>query len=160
MNIAIFVFTTSSEEFYREGFDVGALHYLVKPVDYVKVQDAMNRCIKSLGEIARQIEIKVGKNKIKVRLIDIQYIEVLGNACHIHTGKNKIVTYTPLNDCNSFDGHVLCDNEEFRSIKRNGDRGIGISSIKAVAEKYGGEPKFEIVDKNIFKVSMVLLAKE
>lgn len=95
---AIFIFTTSSEEFYREGFEVGALHYLVKPVDYANVQDAMNRCIKLLGEIARQIEIKVGKNKIKVKLADIQYIEVLGNACHIHTGKNKIVTYTPLND--------------------------------------------------------------
>ncbi|MBV7272478.1 response regulator transcription factor [Clostridium sp. PL3] len=95
---AIFIFTTSSEEFYREGFDVGALHYLVKPIDYAKVKDAMNRCIKSLGEIARQIEIKVGKNRIKVKLVDIQYIEVLGNACHIHMAKNKIVTYTPLND--------------------------------------------------------------
>lgn len=95
---AIFIFTTSSEEFYREGFEVGALHYLVKPVDYAKVQDALNRCIKSLGEIARQIEIKVGKNKIKVKLVDIQYIEVIGNACHIHTDKNKVITYTPLND--------------------------------------------------------------
>lgn len=95
---AIIIFTTSSEEFYREGFDVGALHYLVKPINYAKVQDAMNRCIKPLGEITRQIEIKVGKNIIKVKLVDIQYIEVFGNACHIHMGENKIVTYTPLND--------------------------------------------------------------
>jgi Response regulator of the LytR/AlgR family len=95
---AIFIFTTSSEEFYRDGFEVGALHYLIKPVNYTNVEDAMNRCIKFIGEFARQIEIKVGKNKIKIKLVDIQYIEVLGNACHIHTSRNEIVTYTPLND--------------------------------------------------------------
>jgi hypothetical protein len=61
---------------------------------------------------------------------------------------------------NSFDGNILSDNEEFRSIKRNGDRGIGISSIRAVAEKYSGEPKFEIVNEKKFKVSMVLMPKE
>lgn len=95
---AIFIFTTSSEEFYRDGFDVGAIHYLVKPVNYANVEEAMNRCIKVIGEFARQIEIKVGKNKIKINLANIQYIEVLGNACHIHTGRNEIITYTPLND--------------------------------------------------------------
>lgn len=61
---------------------------------------------------------------------------------------------------NSFDGQVLYDNEVFCSIKRNGDIGIGISSIRAVAEKYSGKPKFEVVDGKKFKVSMVLIPKE
>ena len=61
---------------------------------------------------------------------------------------------------NSFDGSIIFDNKEFRSIKRNGDRGIGISSVRAVAEKYGGEPRFEVVDEKFFKVSMVLVTKK
>jgi Histidine kinase-, DNA gyrase B-, and HSP90-like ATPase. len=60
---------------------------------------------------------------------------------------------------NSFDGLTLFENGEFRSIKRKGDGGIGISSIRAVAKKYGGEPSFEVIDKNFFKVSMVLMPK-
>lgn len=60
---------------------------------------------------------------------------------------------------NSFDGSTIVHNGEFHSIKRKGCRGIGISSIGAVAKKYGGEPRFEVVDKNFFKVSMVLITK-
>ncbi|AKA69628.1 hypothetical protein CSCA_2503 [Clostridium scatologenes] len=60
---------------------------------------------------------------------------------------------------NSFDGRTIFNNGEFRSIKRNGRRGIGITSILAVAKKYGGVPSFEIVDGNFFKVSMVLMTK-
>ncbi|AKN29719.1 membrane protein [Clostridium carboxidivorans P7] len=61
---------------------------------------------------------------------------------------------------NSFDGHAILNNGEYRSIKRNGDRGIGISSIQAVVKKYGGESNFEKSDGNLFKVSMVLKTKE
>lgn len=60
---------------------------------------------------------------------------------------------------NSFDGRILFENGEFRSIKRKGEIGIGISSIRAVAKKYGGEPRFEVIDKNFFKVSMILMPK-
>lgn len=60
---------------------------------------------------------------------------------------------------NSFDGQILFENGEFRSIKRKGDIGIGISSIRAVAKKYSGEPSFEVIDENFFKVSMVLMPK-
>ncbi|WP_411681374.1 sensor histidine kinase [Clostridium thailandense] len=60
---------------------------------------------------------------------------------------------------NGFDGHVLYDNEQFFSIKRNGNRGIGISSVRAVAEKYGGNSEFKVVDEKNFKVSMVLRTK-
>lgn len=60
---------------------------------------------------------------------------------------------------NSFDGNILhdADNKDFCSIKYNGGKGIGISSIRAAAQKYGGEPRFEVVGKNFFKVSMVLM---
>lgn len=61
---------------------------------------------------------------------------------------------------NSFDGHTILNNGEYRSIKRNGGRGIGISSVRAVAKKYGGETNFEEINENIFKVSMVLRTKE
>lgn len=57
---------------------------------------------------------------------------------------------------NSFDGIVQRDGEAFLSSKRNG-RGIGVTSVQAVAKKYNGAAKFE-PDKAVFHVSVMLQA--
>jgi len=55
---------------------------------------------------------------------------------------------------NSFDGFINNRNGVFVSTKPNGE-GIGLSSVKAVAEKYGGSAKFEVWGK-IFQASVLL----
>ena len=55
---------------------------------------------------------------------------------------------------NSFDGNIKRDGEAFLSSKRSG-RGIGVSSVQAVAQKYSGAAKFEFTEK-VFHVSVML----
>ena len=55
---------------------------------------------------------------------------------------------------NSFDGNVKQDGDTFLSLKREGE-GIGISSVKAVSQKYGGTARFEPKDF-VFQVSVLL----
>ncbi len=55
---------------------------------------------------------------------------------------------------NSFEGSILKENEVFLSSKRNG-KGIGITSVQAVAEKYHGQAKFEFSEQ-IFRSSVML----
>ena len=64
-------------------------------------------------------------------------------------GKYLIITVD-----NSYDGVILREKETFLSSKRE-DRGIGISSIQAVSNKYLGETKFEYSDQ-IFHSSVML----
>ncbi|MDR2964253.1 MAG: GHKL domain-containing protein [Treponema sp.] len=64
---------------------------------------------------------------------------------------------------NSFDGVLKKEGSEFLSRKHEGQgaypvSGIGISSVKSVAKKYGGETRFEVKD-NIFQVSILLRLK-
>jgi len=58
---------------------------------------------------------------------------------------------------NSFDGNACSYGKTFLSLKRNGQEGIGLSSIRSVANKYEGDASFEADCKNkIFKASVVL----
>jgi len=56
---------------------------------------------------------------------------------------------------NSFDGQINRINEKMISSKRNGEAGIGISSIKAVVEKYHGHTVFTAA-QNEFQASLML----
>ena len=53
---------------------------------------------------------------------------------------------------NSFDGHFTVRNGKYISSKRN-DVGIGLSSIRSVAVKYGGETEFKTKD-DVFQSSL------
>ncbi len=56
---------------------------------------------------------------------------------------------------NSYDGHIKRSGECFLSSKEKGRRGIGISSVLNISEKYNGISRFEY-DNQIFKVSLLL----
>ena len=55
---------------------------------------------------------------------------------------------------NSYEGSILKENDVFLSSKRDG-KGIGISSVQAVSDKYYGEVKFEFSNQ-IFRSSVML----
>ena len=55
---------------------------------------------------------------------------------------------------NSFDGNLKKEGDRFMSRKRDGE-GIGISSVKAIAEKYGEPALFE-AEGNEFKATVIL----
>lgn len=59
---------------------------------------------------------------------------------------------------NSFDGTLTYDGSELLSAKREG-LGIGISSVKAIVNKYCGVAKFEAQD-GVFSVSIMMQAKK
>ena len=55
---------------------------------------------------------------------------------------------------NSFSGEIKKDGDTFMSAKRK-DEGVGISSIKAISQKYDGDAHFE-VNGNTFQASVML----
>ncbi len=84
------IFTTSSIEHKTEGFEVAATHYLVKPINYDRVKQALNRCKQVLAADARYIELTVNKVPLKIILKDIHYIEAIRNGIVVTTGSEKL----------------------------------------------------------------------
>jgi sensor histidine kinase YesM len=58
---------------------------------------------------------------------------------------------------NSFNGEIRKDGDVFLSSKREGD-GIGITSVKAIADKYGESAQFE-ADGSVFQAMVILLVQ-
>lgn len=80
------IFVTAYREYALDAFEVGAVHYLVKPVAKERLFSALDRAREKLGQI-RQKTLALMKNGAfeKILISDIMYCEVFGHRVLIHT---------------------------------------------------------------------------
>jgi len=69
------VFLTSSPEFALESYSVKASGYIIKPVSYEKLSEALNDCTAALQEEPEHLLLKSTHGYHKIYLHDIEYIE-------------------------------------------------------------------------------------
>lgn len=79
------VFITGYYEYFSDGFDVSALHYLLKPTDEEKLHAVLNRAVENLAYRQRSVLLNTSDGDIKVSLADILYIESENVYVLIHT---------------------------------------------------------------------------
>lgn len=92
------VLVSASRAYYPEGFEVDAVHYLVKPYRYEDFREAMHRAARYLGHSFGQggqapyIRLAAGRQEVQVTLNQIQYIEVYNHTVIVHTSKFALKT--------------------------------------------------------------------
>ena len=69
------VFITGFYEYFGAGFDVAALHYLIKPVDGEKLFPVLDRALENLRFRDRAVAVGDGDGVRKLPLADILYVE-------------------------------------------------------------------------------------
>lgn len=79
------VFITGYYEYFGDGFDVSALHYLIKPVDDGKLCAVLDKAVEHLSSRQRCILLSTSEGNIKVSLADILYVEAQNVYVIIHT---------------------------------------------------------------------------
>lgn len=99
------IFITAHRDFALDGFDTGAIDYLVKPVRFERFLKAVNRVKDLLGkqnkepslnEFVDRIFIKSEGKLIKIMLEDILYAEAQGDYLKIVTEKESFTTLATL----------------------------------------------------------------
>lgn len=95
---ALIILTTTSKQHYAEGFEVGAIHYLVKPYAKEDLEVAITRCLKVVKVEEPYIEIMVEREKKKILYAWISYIESQNRYCFIQTLKQPFKTYQQLSE--------------------------------------------------------------
>lgn len=101
---AIIIFVTALDDFVFQAFDVGAFHYLVKPLDGRKFSEVLLNAVKQfedrkkLDGASRKRElpslmITTGGKHITVNLEDIVYAEVFDRKVILHTMDSDIEYY-------------------------------------------------------------------
>lgn len=79
------VFITGFPDFIAEGYEVGALHYLMKPILPEKLYAVLDRAASNLAKAEKRLSVAYGHRTDYVPLAQIQYIEVQKQYVHIHT---------------------------------------------------------------------------
>ena len=93
---AAIVFTTTSLDHMAEGFDVGASHYLVKPYNPDDAHAALERCLNAIGISERFIEVTADREKRKLLLSQILWIESQNKSCIIRLPNESLRVNTGL----------------------------------------------------------------
>jgi DNA-binding LytR/AlgR family response regulator len=78
------IFITGYPDFIADGYDVSALHYLMKPVKEDKLLEVLDRAISRIGKSSRTITFPKTGGGIKIKADDIIYAEVLSHTVVLH----------------------------------------------------------------------------
>jgi len=88
------VFTTTSEDFRSEAFDVGAEQYLIKPVSKEKLLRVLQK--RTGGSRKKTCTVNVKGDHIEIPYDDIMYVEVKNHNCIVHMTDGEISTGTTM----------------------------------------------------------------
>lgn len=82
-------FITNTREYAVEAFEVGAIHYLVKPVTEKGIMTVLERWMREKKKPEKYLEIQSGKESRKFPLIQIIYIRGKDRGTEIHMEQHK-----------------------------------------------------------------------
>lgn len=88
------VFITGYSDYICEGYEVAALHYLMKPVKEEKLWEVLNRAAEKIAGNERILMLKVGSELVRLPIYEIRYAEVMGNYVTIHASVDLKVKMT------------------------------------------------------------------
>ena len=81
-------------DYIAEGYDVAALHYLIKPVSEDKLHEVLNRAAIKIRKNEKALFLSSSGEAVRIPLYEIKYLEVQKNYVTIHAKNNYTVKKT------------------------------------------------------------------
>jgi DNA-binding LytR/AlgR family response regulator len=88
------VFITGYSDYIAEGYDVDALHYLMKPVKEDKFFQVLDKAAAKLSKNEKQLRLETGSGVSLIPIYRITYIDVRANYITIHAGEEYTIKKT------------------------------------------------------------------
>ena len=85
------VFITGYSDYIAEGYDVEALHYLMKPLKAEKLYDVLERAVNKIKQNEKHLVLNTFDETIRIPLHEIIYIDVDRNYVTIHSNKDYTI---------------------------------------------------------------------
>ena len=96
---AVIVFITGYSDYIAEGYDVSALHYLMKPVEPDRFMQVMDRAVERLYREERLLTIKTANEIVRIPMGSVLFLEAARNYVTIHAeGRGDFVVRHRLGD--------------------------------------------------------------
>lgn len=88
------VFITGYSDYIAEGYEVSALHYLMKPVKKEKLFSVLNRAAEKLRRDENMLHLEAGRQLVRIPIYTIRYADVQGNYVTVHAFQDFTVKMT------------------------------------------------------------------
>ena len=82
------VFITGYSDYIAEGYEVEALHYLMKPVRQEKLTAVLDRALEKRKQNERCLNLELSGEMVRIPFYEIRYLDVLKNYVTIHGKEN------------------------------------------------------------------------
>ncbi|MDJ1473037.1 LytR/AlgR family response regulator transcription factor [Xanthocytophaga flava] len=100
----LIIFTTAHKNYAFEGFELNAVDYLLKPIDFGRFAKAISKAVdyhqyktRSSGESAEYLYVYSEYRQVRINLNEIEYVESLEDYIRIHlSGLKPVVTLMTL----------------------------------------------------------------
>ena len=92
------VFITGFADYISEGYDVSALHYLMKPIKQDKLFAVLDRAVAAMRKTERVILLPVGGEMLRLPVGHVQYVEAFSHTVAIVTGTDTIQVKMPISE--------------------------------------------------------------
>ena len=88
------IFITGYSDYIADGYDVSALHYLMKPVDEGKLMSVLDRAAEKLAKNEKALCFETNDSIVRIPIYKIRYADVYGNYVTIHAAEDIKVRMT------------------------------------------------------------------
>lgn len=88
------IFVTGYSDYISEGYEVAALHYLMKPVREEKLFAVLDRAAEKVLKNEKVLNLAAGGEMARIPIYRIRYAEVFGNYVTIHAAEDVTVKMT------------------------------------------------------------------
>lgn len=88
------IFVTGYSDYISEGYEVAALHYLMKPVKEEKLFSVLDRAAEKLEKNEKVLVFNMGDELLRVPIYLIRYADVQGNYVTVHAKTDITVKMT------------------------------------------------------------------
>ena len=113
------VFVTGFADYISEGYEVAALHYLMKPVKQDKLFAVLDRAIAVMQKTERVILLPVGGEMLRLPISQVQYVEAFSHTVAIITGTDTIQVKMPISEVEKLlgEGFIRCHRSYLVGLK-------------------------------------------
>lgn len=94
------IFITGYTDFISEGYEVSALHYLIKPIKEEKLYEVLDKAITRLHKVEKTILINTANEIRRINLNEILYIEAFAHSVKIATNTGAVETKIAISEIN------------------------------------------------------------
>lgn len=88
------VFLTGYSDYIAEGYEVAALHYLMKPIKSEKLREVLDRAAEKRKQQDRCLNLELSGEMVRLPFYEIRYLEVRQNYVTIHAKREYTVKRT------------------------------------------------------------------